>query len=337
MYHDASWYEQIGRMTGLALNGGDPIIHYATTGGGRNITQTWGDGKVKLDYNSIDDNPNPSLLDRFGRIKTMDIRKMTGPTTSTPIHKYEYGYDANGNRTYARIKQAGNDPGDPGYNNNRSYLYGYDRLNRLTYAERGVLKGTNDGMYDGGKGRAWGLDLLGNWSGDLDSNERVENRAMPTSTSILSIVSLGVLACALGLWRDHLIRKAGMSLRERALAECRECGLAGSANNRLMFYATYNTSGQSRGLASTTCHFSNDLGHVARVVTDKDDTDTGERQLDPTWLAYAKSGSTVCSALAVRVRRTLFIPITQLQRPSPVRMQGQRTAGAHCGSADARG
>ena len=57
-----------------------------------------------------------------------------------------------------------------------------------------------------------------------------------------------------------------------------------------MFFATYNTVGQSRGLASTTYYYYNDLGNVTRVLTDKENTGPGERQFDSTWLVYAKSG-----------------------------------------------
>ena len=39
-----------------------------------------------------------------------------------------------------------------------------------------------------------------------------------------------------------------------------------------MFYATYNTSGQSSTLESTTYYYYNDLGNVTRVVTDKENT-----------------------------------------------------------------
>ena len=57
-----------------------------------------------------------------------------------------------------------------------------------------------------------------------------------------------------------------------------------------MFYATYTVSEQSSTLESTTYYDDNDLGHVTRVVTGKENTGTGERQFDSTWLAYANSG-----------------------------------------------
>lgn len=57
-----------------------------------------------------------------------------------------------------------------------------------------------------------------------------------------------------------------------------------------MFYATYNTSGQSSTLESTTYYYYNDLGNVTRVVRGKEHTGTGERQFNSTSLVYAKSG-----------------------------------------------
>ena len=60
--------------------------------------------------------------------------------------------------------------------------------------------------------------------------------------------------------------------------------------NRLMFYATYNTSGQSSTLESTTYYYYNDLGNVTRVVRGKEHTGTGERQFNSTSLVCAKSG-----------------------------------------------
>ena len=159
-YDATTWDNAINRMSGINI-GVDPIIHYATTGGGRNITQTWGAEKIKLDYAAA------SKLDRFGRIKTMDFRKIVSGGPDLLIHKYEYGYDANGNRIFNRNEQAG-------HIDERDYLYGYDRLNRLTFAERGELVYNNGWtIRNTGKGRAWNLDLLGNWSGSPSDNKSV--------------------------------------------------------------------------------------------------------------------------------------------------------------------
>jgi|GEM_PF-5333918 len=151
-------------MTGLEVDGGDRVIQYATTGGGRNITQTWGDDKVVLDYNPSADNPSPSLFDRFGRIKTM-VYKRPIDTANPMTPSYSYGHDANGNRTRMEVTQVGHD-------DERDYLYGYDRLNRLVFAERGQYSPVNGGrIVNGGAGRAWNLDLLGNWSGSFGSGD----------------------------------------------------------------------------------------------------------------------------------------------------------------------
>ncbi len=155
-YNGQSWTDAIGRMTGVSEVDGtsNPLIAYTATGGGRNVKKAWGGNAVALDYTTA------SALDRFGRITSMGFKR-NGAST---LHRYEYGYDANGNRTYAKINQAG-------HANNRSFLYGYDNLNRLVYAERGVLDTSVPVIDNGGTGRAWNLDVLGNWSGD-QTNQR---------------------------------------------------------------------------------------------------------------------------------------------------------------------
>ena len=147
----------INRMTRITDDGGNKILEYTRTGGGRTRQKIWGQNtadqqQVTLDFVGTSNDPS---VDRFGR-----ITKQAFKADTTLLHSYLYGYDANGNRTYARIRQQG-------HNNDESYLYGYDELDRLVYAESGTL---NDGVYDqitgtDAKGTAWDLDLLGNWSG----------------------------------------------------------------------------------------------------------------------------------------------------------------------------
>ena len=151
-----TWTNAIGRMTGMSEVGGtnNPLIAYTTTGGGRNVKKVWGGNAVTLDYTPSTEPERPAGFDRFGRVTTMDFQKADAST----IHKYAYGYNANGNRTYARITQAG-------HPNDRSFLYGYDNLNRLVHAERGILNSLNNAILPNGKGQAWNLDVLGNWSG----------------------------------------------------------------------------------------------------------------------------------------------------------------------------
>ncbi len=159
-----TWTNAIGRMTGMSEVGGtnNPLIAYTTTGGGRNVKKVWGDDNdVILDYTT------PNALDRFGRVAAMTFTSSNNP--GVPLHMYEYEHDANGNRTSAFILQAGD---ISGYNWQRSYIYGYDNLNRLVFAECGehALEGK---IADGGTGRAWNLDVLGNWSGGAANHKSV--------------------------------------------------------------------------------------------------------------------------------------------------------------------
>ena len=81
---------------------------------GRRVARTFGNGTVAQ---SVAGGGGYSGLDGFGRV--IDLH-YTG--TGGTLQRYQYGYDAAGNRLYARITQVNHD-------NDRSYLYGYDALN----------------------------------------------------------------------------------------------------------------------------------------------------------------------------------------------------------------
>jgi len=110
------------------------------------------------------------------------------------IHRYQYGYGAGscgcqstGNRTYALATQQRPPdwPGTEPYQQDRSYAYAYDRLNRLIDARLGRLAVDSNGLPlfdpDGrpyfveptartrprAAGTQWNLDNLGNWSGGV--------------------------------------------------------------------------------------------------------------------------------------------------------------------------
>ncbi len=106
-------------------------------------------------------------LDAFGRIVDLHYQD----STST-IHRYRYGYDLAGNRTFARVKHV--DHNGASHNNDRSHLYVYDELNRLIGEQYGKLNSTNDAIVpDSAVDRAgdltWTMDTLGNWVGDGQS------------------------------------------------------------------------------------------------------------------------------------------------------------------------
>jgi RHS repeat-associated protein len=111
-----------------------------------------------------------------GRLTDLHFKNGSDQT----LHRYEYGYDAAGNRNYAKVKQWPTDGGLVPHDNDRSYAYGYDKLNRLIRADRGQLPvdagrpaPETDGQYKVSAGgavvpnlRDWTLDNLGNWTGD---------------------------------------------------------------------------------------------------------------------------------------------------------------------------
>ncbi|MBN1491739.1 MAG: hypothetical protein JXA69_17635 [Phycisphaerae bacterium] len=129
---------------------------------GRRIARTFGGGTVAQ---SVAGGSGYAGLDRFGRVIDLNY---TG--TGGTLQRYQYGYDAAGNRLYARITQA--DDGAISHDNDRSYLYRYDALSRLILAERGqITPSASGGTIDTGTGapvpeaRLWRLDNLGNWAG----------------------------------------------------------------------------------------------------------------------------------------------------------------------------
>ena len=73
-----------------------------------------------------------------------------------------------------------------------------------------------------------------------------------------------------------------------ALFDLEDPATYGSANNRLMYYETFDTSG-GYDLASTTWYYYNDVGNVTRVVTHEE----GTQDYSATRLGYAVNGQAV--------------------------------------------
>jgi RHS repeat-associated protein len=99
-------------------------------------------------------------LDRFGRVTD---QRWQNNTASTPadIDRYQYGYDRDSNRQYKA-----NVVGTPVVSGGLDEYYAYDRLNRLTQMQRGVLNSGKTGI-SGTPAREmdWTLDPTGNWPG----------------------------------------------------------------------------------------------------------------------------------------------------------------------------
>ncbi len=66
-----------------------------------------------------------------------------------------------------------------------------------------------------------------------------------------------------------------------------------SANNRLMYFETFDTSGGGYELVSTTYYYYNDYGNVTRKVTELADPEPEEKRYQSTYLKYAKNGQAV--------------------------------------------
>jgi len=88
--------------------------------------------------------------------------------TGSTVHRYQYGYDAAGNREYARVTQA--TVSSTTHDNDRSYDYQYDALRRLIAADRGALNSGNTAIETTPTPTQsdWALDILGNWTGDTN-------------------------------------------------------------------------------------------------------------------------------------------------------------------------
>ncbi len=126
-------------------------------------------------------------LDAFGRPIDHNWQQ---PDTSNPgqlglrsFARYQHGYDTSGNRTFARVMQHTEDEGGANpvaHDNDRSWAYGYDQLNRLVAADFGQLNVANDAVVANSAPAGlpmttdWLLDSVGNWSGDGTTAGRVQ-------------------------------------------------------------------------------------------------------------------------------------------------------------------
>jgi RHS repeat-associated protein len=93
-------------------------------------------------------------VDRFGRVKDLRWRNVTG---NTDLSRVRYGYDRASNRTWRA------NPTDA--SSHHDWLYAYDGLQRLEDAERGTLAGGQTAIDDPQFRQCWTLDAVGNWSG----------------------------------------------------------------------------------------------------------------------------------------------------------------------------
>ena len=155
-------------------------VEYHYTGASRRVGRQWQSGSpgALTPFMTQSAATNPTLagyagLDRHGRVTDLHYRLTDG--SQSTVHRYEYGYNSDGSRLFARTTQQGQP-------NTRSQLHAYDILGRLRETHRGTLSSTNDAIEFSQAVQAtqvaWGLDRLGNWTESTDSLHagRVENR-----------------------------------------------------------------------------------------------------------------------------------------------------------------
>lgn len=124
-------------------------------------------------------------LDALGRITNLTYA--TSYTSgSNPLHASTYAYDAAGHISAQRVKQ-GTYNGT--HDNDRSWLFGYDPLDRLTSATRGQLDTSNSTIVTSGsptpptpRAYGWVLDSLSNWAGDNNTHPGLNLSAPPLSS-----------------------------------------------------------------------------------------------------------------------------------------------------------
>ncbi len=102
--------------------------------------------------------------DRFGRVIDRAYRNNSGEA----IQRFEYAYDKAGNRTAARRGMFTQTE------DNASWVYGYDDLNRLVTADFGRLDNDLETFYPDGE-ISYLLDNLGNWSGGYEPQQVQES------------------------------------------------------------------------------------------------------------------------------------------------------------------
>ncbi|MDY3560569.1 hypothetical protein R5W23_001813 [Gemmata sp. JC673] len=130
---------------------------------------------VKLAAEAVDDAGDQYTgLDRFGRV--VDQRWLN-PTTGTATDRFQYGYDAAGNRTYR----------DNLINTAFGEVCSYDALDQLASFDRGTLNGTKTGISGTvSRSQGWDYDAVGNWD-SVTTNGTTQTRTANAQNEITGI------------------------------------------------------------------------------------------------------------------------------------------------------
>lgn len=191
--------DALNRVTRIKDQTSTAYASYAYAGGSRRIWSGMGAGTSDLatqtfGATSVAGYPG---LDQFGRI--IDLHYQLASDNRT-IHRYQYAYDVSGNRLHTRTTQWPITPSSGSivtHDNDRSYWYGYDALQRLVESKLGSLATDNSDILSSPIPRVsqWSLDNLGNWngvaqstvgladSGDFDGDGHVDARTINHDTN----------------------------------------------------------------------------------------------------------------------------------------------------------
>ena len=166
-------------MDGLSGRTSAPVANYTYMGTSRRIGMKLGDPDSPAVQQTFAGGNGYTGFDRYGRIKDLHFKKSV-PTPAT-IHQYTYAYDVAGNRISSRVIQAPT-PGTPEvpHNNDRSYKYEYDGLNRLKTSDIGKLNDAGTAIVPDpavalARKSEWTLDSLGNWQNLLIREDQDAN------------------------------------------------------------------------------------------------------------------------------------------------------------------
>ncbi len=173
----------LGRVTRMSTtNSGSSfeLSRYAYAGTDRRVNVTLGyvTGALCAAAQTFAGSGGYPGLDGLGRVQDLNYVQGSTVYSGTTLERWQYGYDAAGNRAAARVTQRAGSGGGALWDNQRSWLYGYDGLERLTGSDLGALDSSNTTI--GGSTQipsprleSWTLDNLGNWKGDGSTPGRV--------------------------------------------------------------------------------------------------------------------------------------------------------------------
>ena len=181
--------DALSRITQISDASNGAYTAYTYGGMNRRVSLALGNG-IAQTFDSDGATPGYPGLDAFGRIADLNyVKTSTGET----VHRYQYTYDAAGNRRTARVQQQ--DHQGNSNNNTRSSVYSYDGLQRLIAESKGELA-SNGTVPQPSQLTEWWLDNLGNWQGgangvsigrrttDLDENGAAQQQQQLTHQAL---------------------------------------------------------------------------------------------------------------------------------------------------------